>query len=292
LLRWGRQSLADNLVTVIVGGSSATLDMRRLLSGNDNRTSCVWSACDPYTTRAVQGIEGNGQRTNCGRTNKDGVDFVKSDEPGFERYIALYHTPQENFGCNGCRFFLVCKGYCPGTAVDGDWRNRTEHCALWKNLYETLETDLIAEEKCPVSRRPDRELLEAAMLRCWSAGYNPMLQTLLSFLESNADSEIVSGHPMRPMPSHSALDAARSRAAVKLSAQRRDPRATVSTSNFFQTSAMLSMRLPHTARAASLVQLTRLKSGSLKSRSCIRVLRSAAAHRQTRKLVSRQMSLG
>ena len=36
----------------------------------------------PYTTRAVQGVEGHGQRSNCGRTNKDGIDFVKADREG------------------------------------------------------------------------------------------------------------------------------------------------------------------------------------------------------------------
>src|SRR5262249_31145643 len=42
-------------------------DMRRMLLGKDESTTCVWNACDPYTTRAVRGVEGNGQRSNCGR---------------------------------------------------------------------------------------------------------------------------------------------------------------------------------------------------------------------------------
>ena len=68
-------------------------DMRRMLLGEDNATGCVWNACDSYTTQAVQGVEGHGQRSNCGRTNKDGIDFVRSGNPGFERYLALYATP-------------------------------------------------------------------------------------------------------------------------------------------------------------------------------------------------------
>ena len=52
-------------------------DMRNQLMGNDKHSTCVWNACDPLTTRAVRGIEGFGQRSNCGRTNKEGVDFVK-----------------------------------------------------------------------------------------------------------------------------------------------------------------------------------------------------------------------
>ena len=113
-------------------------DMRNLLLGTDDQTTCVWNACDPYTTRAVRGVEGMGQASNCGRTNKDGIDFVKAPVEGFERYLALYHTPQEHGGCADCRFFVMCKGQCPGTAIDGDWRNRTEHCDLWKGLFLSL----------------------------------------------------------------------------------------------------------------------------------------------------------
>jgi len=145
-------------------------DMRRMLSGDDLSSSCVWNACDPYTTYAVRGVEGHGQRSNCGRTNKDGIDFSKSDTPGYERYIALYRTPQEFGGCSGCRFFLMCKGQCPGTALDGDWRNRTEHCAVWKAVYARLEEDLLGEGGRPLSLSPHRERLENEALSDWSRG--------------------------------------------------------------------------------------------------------------------------
>ena len=127
--------------------------MRRMLLGQDSNAACVWTACDPYTTQAVRGVEGHGQRSNCGRTNKDGIDFVKGNKPGYERYLALYATPQEVGGCQDCRFFLMCKGQCPGTAIDGDWRNRTEHCEVWKAVYGLLETELVAEGKNPLSLR-------------------------------------------------------------------------------------------------------------------------------------------
>jgi uncharacterized protein len=145
-------------------------DMRRMLLGQDNSSSCVWNACDPYTTQAVQGIEGYGQRSNCGRTNKDGIDFVKGNKPGYERYLALYSTPQEAGGCRDCRFFLMCKGQCPGTAIDGDWRNRTEHCEVWKAAYSQLETELVAEGKLPLSLRPERNRLEQSLLEHWAKG--------------------------------------------------------------------------------------------------------------------------
>jgi uncharacterized protein len=145
-------------------------DMRRMLQGKDEHTSCIWNACDPYTTRAVRGVEGQGQRSNCGRTNKDGIDFGKATSAGFERYIALHQTPQEHGGCKGCRFFLMCKGQCPGTAEEGDWRNRTEHCEVWKAVYARLESDLLAEGLEPLSLSPKRDQIERDMIAMWTQG--------------------------------------------------------------------------------------------------------------------------
>jgi uncharacterized protein len=145
-------------------------DMRNLLKGTDDNTTCVWNACDPYTTRAVRGVEGFGQASNCGRTNKDGIDFVKSSTEGFERYMALYQTPQEHGGCKGCRFFLQCKGQCPGTSLDGDWRNRTEHCDLWKGLFRTLEEQMLDAGELPLSASPERPQVESAFLEMWATG--------------------------------------------------------------------------------------------------------------------------
>lgn len=153
-------------------------EMRHMLMGEDDQASCVWTGCDPYTTRAVRGVEGMGQRSNCGRTNKDGVDFVKSAAPGYERYLALYHVDQADGGCQGCRFFLMCKGYCPGTALEGDWRNRTEHCGLWMALFAELEAELVAEGGTPLSLRADRAALEREMMAAWASGNNPKLNSL------------------------------------------------------------------------------------------------------------------
>lgn len=146
-------------------------DLRNMLLGRDDAT-CIWNACDPYTTRAVRGVEGNGQRSNCGRTNKDGIEFVKAAVEGFERYIALYHTPQEHGGCRDCRFFLQCKGQCPGTAIDADWRNRTEHCGVWMELFERMENELLSRGEAPVSASPLRSQFEGHFLSEWAAGRN------------------------------------------------------------------------------------------------------------------------
>ena len=157
-------------------------DMIDLLTGEDQHGTCVWHACDPYTTRAVRGVEGDGQRSNCGRTNKDGIDFVKADREGFERYLALYHTPQEFGGCKDCRYFLMCKGQCPGTSIRGDWRNRSEHCDLWMDLFRMLEDELLNEGQTPLSARPDRREIEAVMLNAWGSGQNINLSTALQHM--------------------------------------------------------------------------------------------------------------
>lgn len=97
-------------------------------------SNCVWNACDPVYTVAVMGVEADGSLSNCGRTNKDGVTWLKSAKGNKLRYLSLAQTPQEFGGCRDCEYWSICKGNCPGTAVGGDWRYRTEHCLVWKRL--------------------------------------------------------------------------------------------------------------------------------------------------------------
>ena len=147
-------------------------DMRNMLSGNDSNVTCIWGACDSYTTAAVRGVEGNGQSSNCGRTNKDGIEYTKADRPGYERYAALYYTPQEYGGCQGCRFFLMCKGQCPGTSIDHDWRNRTSDCRTWMSIYEDLEKKSLAAGETPLSLDVDRLKIEKCLVDGWQRGEN------------------------------------------------------------------------------------------------------------------------
>ncbi len=155
-------------------------EVEALLQGQDKTVSCVWRACDAYTTRSVRGVEGFGHKSNCGRTNKDGIDFLKADLAGHERYLALYQTPQEHGGCQGCRFFLMCKGQCPGTALDSDWRNRTEHCEIWMDLFEYVEGQLQERGVEPLSLKPELPQVEKAMLQAWAEGNNPGNEELLT----------------------------------------------------------------------------------------------------------------
>ena len=161
-------------------------DLDRLLRGQDGSVTCTFAGCDPYTTRAVRGIEGQGQRSNCGRTNKDGVEFEKADYAGYERYMALYATPLEHGGCQDCRFFLFCKGQCPGTAIDGDWRNRTVHCAVWFALFEAAEAELEARGARSLSKSRRLPLLERQMISHWVRGRNPQIAMVVEECRTHA----------------------------------------------------------------------------------------------------------
>jgi hypothetical protein len=121
---------------------------------------------------------------------------VKGSAPGYERYIALHETPYKHGGCKDCRFFLMCKGQCPGTAMHNDWRNRSEHCQVWMALFEHFERKLIADGAAPLSVSPMRPALESELVNLWSSGKNSSLQRLV---EKVSQEEPVP-HAMRKNP--------------------------------------------------------------------------------------------
>jgi uncharacterized protein len=141
-------------------------DIKAMLTEMHPNVTCTWNACDPLTTPAVQGISPSGDMSNCGRTNKDGVNWIKGDTQGHERYIALYHTPQEYGGCKDCKYFAFCKGHCPGTAIEGDWRNRTVNCRFWYSLFEQIENDLV-KSNVKILTPCDKKELERRLFATW-----------------------------------------------------------------------------------------------------------------------------
>ena len=86
----------------------------------------------------------------------------------------------------------MCKGQCPGTAIDGDWRNRTEHCEVWKALFTQLETELTGEGALPLSLRTDRERVEQTMLEHWAGGRTRFLSEAFDWAGIAADDAV--GH--------------------------------------------------------------------------------------------------
>lgn len=158
-------------------------DIEALLLGTDGSTTCTWNACDPLSTTAVQGIASDGTLQNCGRTSDAGVTWRKAEKVGFERQLALYTTPQEVGGCQGCEFWIMCKGQCPGSAIDNDWRNRTEHCLAWKELFSLVRARLESEGRptlASASRAAERDRLELRLFNVWAQGGNINLATAIA----------------------------------------------------------------------------------------------------------------
>lgn len=114
-------------------------ELKNLLTGT-GPASCNWNGCDPYSTPAVQGIDGDGSLKNCGRTYKDGISWRKSNTRTNIRQLALYNLPQEVGGCKNCSYFAFCKGECPGES--DDWRNKSDQCGLIKRLFGYIENRL------------------------------------------------------------------------------------------------------------------------------------------------------
>lgn len=162
-------------------------EVAAMLRADDAHASCIFQLCDPYATRAVIGVEGDGRLTNCGRTYKDGVGYLKTERPAYARQLSLYRTPQAEGGCQGCRFFLTCKGNCPGMAQGGDWRRRTADCHLWFGLFEDAEAMVLGEGTIPLSLAPERPAMERLAIEAWSAGLNPTLATLQTMATTPAD---------------------------------------------------------------------------------------------------------
>lgn len=162
-------------------------DRRSMLLMDDESVACTFRGCDPLVTQAVVGLGGDGEPHKCGLTDKEGIDFLKTDTPQYERYLSLYHTPQAYGGCQDCRFFVACKGQCPGSAIEGDWRNRSDNCEAWRQLFAHAEAELAAEGAVPVSIHPRRHDVEAALVQAWCVGENPTLSQLRSDLGLNLE---------------------------------------------------------------------------------------------------------
>jgi len=144
-------------------------DMTQLLLDENSKTICTWNACDPYTTRAVRGIDNKGNLINCSRVNKVGVNMQKADCELFIRPMVLFYLAQEKGGCQNCRFWFACKGSCPGQA--SDWRRKTEYCETLQNIFKYLETRLASLGFRPISSNEyRRNKIETQMITTFRSG--------------------------------------------------------------------------------------------------------------------------
>lgn len=168
-------------------------DIKPMLEGSKEKVTCYWNYCDPHNTQAVYGIEGDGALGNCGRTNKDGVMWYKSEGHAYQRYISFYHTPQNMGGCQGCRFWSICGGNCPGEAQNGDFRNKTIHCKTQKALLGFYEEQLEKEGIMPITKSPLLPVLEKILLTDMENRRVPSLDRALDMLKQPVIVEVKDG---------------------------------------------------------------------------------------------------
>lgn len=144
--------------------------MKEAMTGDDQDSNCIWQNCDSMNTSAVYGIESDGGVSNCGRTNKEGINWHKADDSGFERYISLYNTPQEIGGCKGCPYFSFCGGGCPGESFDGDFRNKTMYCGTHKALYSFYENVMTDKGETPFTQTEELKQVENVLVEGFLRG--------------------------------------------------------------------------------------------------------------------------
>lgn len=113
--------------------------------------NCVNQKCDVFNAKGAEIAKGNGEESGCGKTwgaVGDGVSFLQGGSTGNEfeeskeRYQMLKQVPQEEGGCNGCRYWKFCYGGCPASGGEYDYRNKTLWCEAKYALYEKIEHDM------------------------------------------------------------------------------------------------------------------------------------------------------
>lgn len=178
-----------------------------LLRGEEEKAMCVWRTCDPWNTAAVQGLEGDGSPSHCTRTNKDGIDWLPAEGHGVEttwqignfyknkrfheRQLSLYVTPQEHGGCKDCRFWIFCKGQCPGTGEEsnsgqyGDWRLRSSYCQTWKDMFEEGERRLKEVGERSLSLSENLKEIEHRFYETWKCGNEINVSAVIADVNKN-----------------------------------------------------------------------------------------------------------
>jgi len=159
-LRDSYKSLAEYMTEHRIRWSPFT-DVVNKLKGKN--AVCVFEGCDPFHTNSATSLLGDGVITNCMRTNKNDV---LPQHPIYQdiRSEILKNIPQSDNGCKDCRYFKECRGGCPSSAINEDWRNRTTFCKMWFSLFTYYESLLIAVDfqtplKQEIAKTPTRELI-------------------------------------------------------------------------------------------------------------------------------------
>jgi uncharacterized protein len=111
-------------------------DMWNSLMGKDS-VVCNFKTCDIYHTPACDELIGSGEITNCMRLS-DRDMYIKHPTMLNTRNEILSQVDKNDGGCKDCKFWNYCHGGCPSQAIDNDWRNKTNLCSLYYNLFTTI----------------------------------------------------------------------------------------------------------------------------------------------------------
>jgi len=126
-------------------------DIPKILKGGTG--SCVWNKCDPFHTKADYGIDPGGA-TVCSRNFQQGLRPLRAEQQSDIRQEVLKNTPQKDGGCKGCPYWDYCHGFCPGTAIDGDWRNKTVYCEHIKLLMSYYKGKITNQKSDSEKKKP------------------------------------------------------------------------------------------------------------------------------------------
>lgn len=105
---------------------------------------CSFNGCDPYHSLAEEPIFEDGSVGSCLRSGAamDGICSIAPSDVYDVRSIILPQLSQDKGGCRGCHFWTICRGHCPGSAINQDWRLRSRFCASLYSLFEFIESKL------------------------------------------------------------------------------------------------------------------------------------------------------
>jgi uncharacterized protein len=118
-------------------------DIVEMLMGYRN-SSCNFGGCDPWHTTAEVCVLPHGGLGCCLKSGAalDGIQAPRANERLRYRYQLLSKLSEKDHGCKDCRFWFICRGGCPGAAVDNDFRNKTSFCFVYKKLFTYIATKI------------------------------------------------------------------------------------------------------------------------------------------------------
>ena len=140
---------------------SPFIDMWNSLEGAD-KVVCVFKNCDIFHTSSAEVVTDDGSITNCMRVSSKGM-YLRDSKIFTTRDEVLSQVEQEFGGCKGCQFWKNCYGGCPTQTIDNDWRNRTNICSLYKEIFKLFKNiHSFGGPKCSIDsyKLPNKEQLQ------------------------------------------------------------------------------------------------------------------------------------